>query len=116
VLAREGHDARIARDERLDRADDGAILLHAAEHGWITVTHNRDDFWLLHRAWYRWAAAWRATPAPRHAGILVIPQRRHLSYEQLASRVAEFLTSHPDGSNQFYEWTVLRGWTRDGVF
>lgn len=116
VLARRGHRARIARDERLDRVEDGAILLYAAEHRWIVVTHDRDDFWLLHRAWHRWVAAWKVTPAPRHAGILVLPQRQHLSYEQLASRVAEFLADHPDCSNQFHEWTVLRGWTRDDVF
>lgn len=115
-LARRGHDARIARDERLDRADDGAILLYGAEHGWIVVTHNRDDFWLLHRAWHRWAAAWSVTPAPRHAGILVLPQRQHLPYEQLTARIAEFLANRPDCSNEFYEWTVLRGWTRDEVF
>ena len=30
--------------------------------------------------------------------------------------IAEFLAGHPDCANQFHEWTVLRGWTRDDVF
>jgi predicted nuclease of predicted toxin-antitoxin system len=113
LLTAEGHDVRMARDERLDRADDGAILLYAAERGWTIVTHNRDDFWLLHRAWHHWSSAWRVTQTPRHVGILVLPQREHLPHQQLANRVAEFLTDHADWSNQFHEWTVLRGWTRD---
>src|SRR5688500_4201894 len=82
LLGVSGHGAGTARDESLDRADDGAILLTSAARGWVLITHNGGDFWLLHRAWHQWSVAWKVAPPPRHAGVLVLPQRPHLDPEQ----------------------------------
>lgn len=49
------------------------MLLHAADHDLIVVTHNRRDFELLHFAWTRWGLVW--TVQPNHSGILVLPQQ-----------------------------------------
>lgn len=113
LLVRHGHDVRTARDEELDRADDGAIVLFAAEQGAVVITHNGGDFWLLHRAWHRWASAWRVSPSPRHGGILILPQRQHLEPVRLAQTVLELLQIQPDLTNSLFEWTVAQGWTRD---
>lgn len=80
---------RSARDEHLDRADDSALLVYAAERGWVIVTHDSNDFWLLHRAWHRWAVAWHIRPMPRDGGVLVLPQRPHLPPEHLVSNVVD---------------------------
>ncbi|MGH2597833.1 MAG: DUF5615 family PIN-like protein [Dehalococcoidia bacterium] len=115
LLAAHGHRAWSARDEALDRADDGAILLAAATLGRVLVTHNGNDFWLLHRAWHHWSAAWQVNPRPRHAGILVLPQRPHLGPEQLTNRAHELLADQTDLANRLYEWTVGRGWVLDDI-
>ena len=115
LLATHGHTARTARDEALDRADDGALLLFAARRGWVLLTHNGQDFWLLHRAWHHWSVAWQVDPPPRHGGILVLPQRAHLPPEFLTLRVAELLDEQADVRNRLYEWTVGHGWVRDDI-
>lgn len=115
LLIAHGQVAKSARDERLERSDDGAILLFAAQRSQVLLTHNGRDFWLLHRSWHRWAGAWQVTPFPRHAGIIVLPQRTHLPPELLTPHVVELLGRQPDLTNRLYEWTVARGWVLDAV-
>jgi predicted nuclease of predicted toxin-antitoxin system len=67
-----GHVAISARDLRLRRATDDEQLLVAADAGRVFVTHNEDDFTLLHDAWRKWFSA-KGVQA-QHAGILVVPQ------------------------------------------
>jgi len=66
--------AKRATELGLFRAYDGHHLLVAAQTGRILVTHNANDFITMHDAWLRWSTAWRVTPRPQHAGILVVPQ------------------------------------------
>ncbi len=73
ALRSAGHSAVAVRDRFDPRATDELILLHAAEHKWILVTHNRKDFELLHYAWTRWTNAWGTSE--QHAGILLLPQQ-----------------------------------------
>jgi len=72
ALRSAGHTAVAVRNRFDPRATDEFVLLHAAEHGWILVTHNRKDFELLHLAWTRWTNAWGTSE--QHAGILLLPQ------------------------------------------
>lgn len=55
-------------------------------------------------------------PVPRHAGILILPQRQHLAREHLAQQVAELLIRQPDPANRLFEWTVGRDWVLDEVY
>jgi hypothetical protein len=71
ALQSAGHSAIAVRDRFDPRATDEFVLLHAAEHKWILITHNRKDFELLHRAWQRWRAVW--TISQQHSGILILP-------------------------------------------
>ena len=73
ALQNAGHTAVAVRNRFDPRATDEFVLLHAAEHKWILVTHNRKDFELLHLAWTRWTKAWRTSE--QHAGILLLPQQ-----------------------------------------
>jgi len=66
LLRAKGHSVETALGRGLARVGDEALLLHAATHGEILVTHNIKDFELLHDAWRRWTAAWgldQPTPA-----------------------------------------------------
>jgi len=74
VLLREhGHMALTARAIGLERAGDHEHLLTAAQRGWILVTHNRQDFFLLHDAWRRWFQVLNVSVV--HAGILNLATR-----------------------------------------
>jgi hypothetical protein len=94
----------------LQRAGDDEHLLAAAQHSWILVTHDWKDFSLLHDAWRRWAQAWRATPVPQHAGILVIPQP--WPAPDAAQEIDRFIQSNPPLANVLYRHHRTRGWER----
>jgi hypothetical protein len=53
-------------------AADADQLAHAAQQGWIFVTHNGRHLCFLHDLWQRWS---RVGLIP-HAGILIVPQPR----------------------------------------
>jgi hypothetical protein len=82
-----GHDVFTTRYLRSKRTKDSAQLSLAARFGRIFVTHNGDDYELLHRAWRQWSNEWDVMPRPLHAGILVIPQQPRLSLQQTAHEV-----------------------------
>ena len=109
LLFRElGHAATNARALGLDRGSDGTHLLFAAERGWILLTHNERDFLMLHDAWLRWSWAWQV--APRHAGILVLPQRSDWKPPRLVSEIETLLAANPVMTNQLFAWRASRGW------
>lgn len=95
-----GHEASTARSIGLGTATDDEQLMRAAEEGWILVTHNREDYKLLHGAWLRWSRAWQITP--EHAGILVIPQPPALPYDRAARELAAFVRSGHPLTNALY--------------
>ena len=85
ALMARGHDVVTSRDVGLDGHDDDEQLLAAATAGRILVTHNREDFILLHRTWQRWSRAWGATVA--HAGILIVPQDKGVPPDMAAREI-----------------------------
>jgi predicted nuclease of predicted toxin-antitoxin system len=100
-----GHSAVTARDLGLAAAEDPAHLLTAAQHGRILVTHNKNDYLLLHSAWLLWSM-----PQP-HAGILIMKQQK-LLVPQMASAIDSFVRHVQSLENQVYEWTVSGRWLR----
>lgn len=67
-LVQLGHEVRRLREELPTNTPDADVLAHAAHHGWLLLTCNRDDFLKL-------------ASAQGHAGIVILVRRR--------SRVAE---------------------------
>jgi hypothetical protein len=106
LLRQHGHMAFTARDIGLERAGDHEHLLTAAQRGWILVTHNRQDFFLLHDAWRRWFPVFNVSAV--HAGILVLP---HGLPSQTVQRLEDFLLSGLPLSNELYVWRPMSGWT-----
>ena len=121
ALQAAGHGAITARSIGFAAATDDVQLLRAASEGWTFVTHNRDDYVLLHEAWLRWSGAWRV--AAEHAGILVIPQPHELPSYQVARDLVRFVSSGRPLTNELYRrrsigagvrwerWRLGRGWT-----
>jgi hypothetical protein len=96
ILTAAGHPAVTARGQGMDAADDDEQLLFAAQHGWVLVTHNRGDFELLHKAWWRWSAAWGVSV--HHAGILVIEQ---IPMRPFVQPLVDFLTNADPPPNSY---------------
>lgn len=113
MLARElaalGHTAVTARDLGLSAAGDQLHLLQAAQQHRILVTHNKDDFILLHNAWIDWTGAWHISLA--HAGILIVKQQK-LLVPDMARAIDRLVKRHQPLANQLYEWTVSGRWIR----
>lgn len=87
-------------------------LAEAAEAGRILITHNRNDFILLHRAWHRWSRRWGVYRL--HAGILIIPQMPHWQPAQAAAEIETIVRQASiDGELYAYDWQVGTGWQRD---
>lgn len=104
-LQRAGHIAIAVRNRFDPRATDEFILLHAAEHRWILVTHNRKDFELLHRAWNRWNTAWGT--AEHHAGILILPQGSTIAQ---SVRILSEAAANLPLPNNLYRYIPERAW------
>ncbi|MCA1667103.1 MAG: DUF5615 family PIN-like protein, partial [Thermomicrobia bacterium] len=70
-LQEAGHQAITTRSMHFERAGDDEQLFLAWRNGWIMVTHDGNDYLLLHSTLRRWASAWGVTDI--HAGILILP-------------------------------------------
>lgn len=106
-LTAAGHDVIHVRDLGTGRATDGHHLLTAAQQRRVLVTHDAEDFRLLHDAWQRWASAWSIDVS--HAGILIIPQRNYLA-ERLVALIEEMLQSRQPLTNRLFRWQPSTGW------
>jgi len=106
-----GHHATTARDEGQTGVGDDRHLLMASLRGWTLVTHDRNDFSLLHDAWRRWSVAWQVTPLPQHAGVLVIPQGRW-SAAEAARELDSFVRAGHPRTNELYHWQPGPGWVQ----
>lgn len=107
LLRAAGHTVTTARELHTQRASDDTHVLLAASHGWVFVTHNVDDFLLLHGAWRRWTRAWGISPVPQHEGILIMPQ----GDADLNSRaLLNVLESGLPLTNELYTWKRDSGW------
>lgn len=122
LLRTRGHDVLTAWDLGLMFADDDVHLWTAADDNRIVVTHNRDDFRLLHKAWHRWFFLWTAAQIgngisavkPSHSGIIVVPQAPHLSPAAVATEI-DALVARVSLVDQFYwyDWQSGRGWMQE---
>jgi hypothetical protein len=108
-----GHDVVTVRGLRSAGASDGTHLLRAAQDHRLLVTHNGDDFYLLHDAWLCWFRALIPPPPPVHAGILVVPQPVPKTGYWLpdygAGEIDAFLSRGSPLTNRFFAWTPA-GW------
>ena len=100
LLRWRGYDVVTARDLHLERASHARQLLTAATYGRILITHNVNDFTLLHEAWQMWSGAWGVQPV--HGGILLIPHRWQPA--DAAHHVDAFLHMHPLLVSRLCEW------------
>jgi hypothetical protein len=117
------HDVVTARELGLTSADDDVHLWTAAGDKRIFVTHNREDFRLLHKAWCRWAAGWRrilqreqiTVVFAAHPGVLIVPQAPHLAPETTAVEIDRLVSSGAPLANELYlyDWQTGRGWVRE---
>lgn len=109
-----GHDCVTAFGLGLAGASDATHLLRAAQDNRVFITHNGDDFELLHEAWMQWFAAYGVQPAPSHAGILIVPQPNpKLKFwlpDFAAHEIDSFLSQGLPLTNMVYKWTVSSGW------
>ena len=111
MLRQRGHSATSAAEERRLGAPDPHQLLYAATRNWIILTHNRQDFRLLHTAWLLWSDAWH-TPQ-HHSGILIVEQMRWRAVADLAQLIHNFVTdSDVMFANTLYDWKPTTGWVR----
>jgi hypothetical protein len=107
LLRRAGYDVLTADDIGLAAAKDDQQLLTAAQRGRTLLTYDAEDFWLLHRAWLRWTAAWNVSL--QHRGILLLPQPPKPSNSDTAQAVDSFLGGEPQLANKLYRWKAT-GW------
>ncbi len=98
-----GHTAVTARDLGLSAAGDEVHLFTAAQSSRILVTHNKDDFVLLHAAWIYWTGQWQMARA--HQGILIVKQQK-LLVPQMARAIDGFTKRGQPLANRAYEWTI----------
>ena len=70
ALRYESHDVRTAREIHTEAAGDDEHLSLSYENSWVFVTHNIQDFRLLHSAWRRWSGLWGVSVS--HPGILAL--------------------------------------------
>ncbi|MGI8854739.1 MAG: DUF5615 family PIN-like protein [Thermomicrobiales bacterium] len=110
LLRHRGHIVMSARQIGQERGDDAEHLFIAAQEQSIVVTHDRDDFTLLHRAWVRWQAGWNI--AASHSGIIVIPQPPRLTVSQSDREINELLARQPVITDALFVWTTGTGWAR----
>lgn len=116
LLEARGHEARSAKQLGLLGAEDYEQIRLAARQGRILVTHDEDDFRLLHGAWRTWFAEWGTPPLPRHGGILSIPQFPILRVEDAADILDRFVRSSDAGGGvvgRFFARSREKGWQGD---
>lgn len=101
-----GYDVVASRELALDRAFDDEQLVFAARSGRVLLTHDIDDFELLHDAWRRWSVDWHVER--HHAGILILPQE--WPHQRKAREIDAFLHTGPVLVNQLYRWKPSIGW------
>lgn len=83
---------------------DDAILWLATQQGRILITHNFNDYAMLHCAWRRWGVP------GTHAGILVPRQRVLRDGRAIAERVRELAESGGSLENGLYTFELDGRW------
>jgi hypothetical protein len=109
-LIQRGYEATYARSVLPSGTPDDDHIRYAAEHGYIVVTRNHDDFVLLHHAWRSWSRMWQVHPSPEHSGILITPGNWDAA--RIADEVDRLVQSGLALTNALYIWTPSRAWER----
>lgn len=89
-------------------AGDEEQLFLARRHRRVLVTHNGNNFLLLHRALHLWASVTGLTDV--HAGVLILNDR--LTNGEKARLLDLFAAEGLPTDNRCYEWRDPGGWTR----
>jgi hypothetical protein len=108
-LRNEGHDALRIDLLRRKRTADDAVLWLAMNESRSVITHNVQDFVMLHRAWHRWGVA------RPHPGILLLEQQVVFRGDEVGQRVCEFLALGLPLPNELYQFGAIRSWVRFGT-
>lgn len=106
LLQRSGRNVITYADLRMHGAPDYEHLIRAADADRVVVTNNRDDFVLLHGAWFRWSQAWGV--APHHSGILVLNHR--LTPQQATQEIIALEGRNEPFEDHLYIWRSQAGW------
>jgi predicted nuclease of predicted toxin-antitoxin system len=104
-LRARGYHALHTRELGLQQQHDAAQLLTALDRQAVLVTHDRQDYLLLHRLWQLLRARYPAVPP--HAGILRLPVA---DAAQLAAALEAFVQGGQVAVNAYYHWQPARGW------
>jgi hypothetical protein len=91
-----------ARESGISTSNDEVHFLLAARSGWTLITHNIEDFKMLHRAWLLW------NMQPNHSGVLILPQAD--DRDMLAHEVIAFFAADLPLTNECYIWSTGLGW------
>jgi len=101
-----GHQTITTRSMHSERAGDDEQLFLAWRNDWIMVTHDGDDYLLLHSALRRWASACGVTDI--HVGALILPYG--LGEREQARTLDIFVASALPITNAYYEWRADGSW------
>jgi hypothetical protein len=107
ILTADGHHILTSRDEGLAARNDVEQLLAATDRNAILVTHDREDFLLLHYAWLALCLRWHQTEA--HPGIVVVPQVAEAAVHRY---LTEFLQGTQVTQNACWRYGTAEGWVR----
>lgn len=111
LLAAKGHDVVSARTLDLRSATDAEHLLNVALSNRILVSHNFEDYELLHDAWQRWSEAWQTQQL--HQGVIIVPQGSHFGIdwrpEATAGELISFVGRYRTMTNRLVRRTGA-GW------
>lgn len=109
-LHRYGHTAISTHDEGREGSPDPHQLAYATDHAWVLVTHNANDFRLLHEAWHLWTFQWQISH--HHAGIIIVPQVRGYPPPVVASHIHTLTQREDRFANTLYDLQPRLGWVR----
>lgn len=112
LLAPKGHPTVTTKQaSRLNAFDDEQLLI-ATDLGRLLITHDKDDFLLLHRAWRSFARRWGVQPEA-HAEIIVVPQRREVPYIRTAAEIDTLIRGEKDLRGRFFRLDRRWGWSEE---
>jgi len=109
-LRSDGHMVISTHDEGREGSPDPHQLFYATERDWVVITHNADDFRLLHDAWHLWTYRWRLPH--RHAGIIIAPQTRGYTPPVVAAHIHALTQQENVFTNTLYDLQPKVGWIR----
>jgi hypothetical protein len=109
-LSEVGHLADSTMQLGLKGRSDPWQLAFAARERRTFVTCNFKHFEMLHEAWTSWSAEWGIGPDVPHAGILIIPNGREISLDQMVAIVAEILERESSLDNRLFRWRQSTRW------